>query len=143
MPAVRLEEFRDGGRGAGGTVAFDRRLRPRLGELARQRGGDALRRGGPVVHRAAGAVALEPVADVDVLLEVAGEREREERPARGGQLHAGREAALDDGDVARGEVAREPVDVAVELEALVRGERLAADARAADDDHPEAGDQPA
>ena len=33
------------------------------------------------VHAAAGAVALEPVADVEVLLEVVAEREVEERPA--------------------------------------------------------------
>src|SRR3954451_23387050 len=125
MPAVALNQLGDGGGGAGRAVTLDRRLRPRLGELARQRGGDALGRGGPVVHRAAGAVALEPVADVDVLLEVAREREREERAAGGRQLHARGEPALDDGDVAGGEVAREAVDVAVELEARVSGERPA------------------
>ena len=59
-----------------------------------------------VVHAAAGAVPLQPMADVAVLLEVVPQREVQERPARGrGQLHRRRQAALDDREVAGDEVA--------------------------------------
>ena len=68
------------------------------------------------VHAAAGAVALEPVADVEVLLEVVAQREVEERPLLRGQLHRGRQAALHDRQVAGGQVPVEVVDVGHDLE---------------------------
>ena len=87
-----------------------------------------------------GAVALEPVADVEVLLEVVAEREVEERPPVGGQLHRGRQPALDDREVAGGQVAVEVVDVGAHLEPVgVLGERGRVDARPGDDDHPQLG----
>ena len=60
----------------------------------------ALRRRVLDLERARVAVAGEPVGDVDALLEVALERERDERPAGRDQLHAGGEPALDERDVA-------------------------------------------
>jgi UDP:flavonoid glycosyltransferase YjiC (YdhE family) len=60
---------------------------------------------------------------VAVLLEVVGQREVQERPARGDQLHGRGQAALDDGQVARREVAVEVVDVRPDLQAVVHAER--------------------
>ena len=54
-----------------------------------------------IADAASGAVVLQAPAHVEVLLEVVLERHVEERPLRRGQLHAGREPALHDGDVAR------------------------------------------
>ena len=51
----------------------------------------------------AGTVALQAVADVEVLLEVVAEREVEERAPVRGQLHRRRQAPLDDRQVAGGE----------------------------------------
>ena len=80
---------------------------------------------GPVVlevHEAPGAVALEPVPDVQVLLKVVAERKDEERPLVGGQLHRRRQPALDDRQVAGREVAVEVVDVGADLEPVPLGE---------------------
>ena len=68
-----------------------------------------------VLHATARAVAREPVRDVQLLLEVALEREVEERPPRRDELHRRRQPALHDGDVAGVEPAVEVVDVAVQL----------------------------
>lgn len=48
------------------------------------------------IHPAAGAVTVESVGYVDLLLEVPLQREIEEGAAVGGELHRGREAALHD-----------------------------------------------
>ena len=66
---------------------------------------------------------------MEVLLEVVAEREVEERPAVRGQLHRRRQAALDDREVARREVAVELVDVRADLEPVVRRQRLAGSMR--------------
>ena len=74
---------------------------------------------------------------MEVLLEVVLEREVDERPAVGGQLHRRGQPALDDRQVAGRQVAIEVVDVADDLEALVARQRLGIDARAGDDDRPQ------
>ena len=89
------------------------------------------------VHAASGAVALESVADVEVLLEVVAEREVEERASVRRQLHRRRQAALDDGEIAGGEVPVELVHVGADLEPVVRGQRRRVDPRPGDDDHPQ------
>ena len=58
--------------------------------------------------RRAGAIAVEPVGHVEVLLEMVPEREIEERRSRRRQLHAGGEAALHERQIAGGEM---PVEV--------------------------------
>ena len=103
--------------------AVDRPVVDLAPDLLGDRGGDLVRAVGLEVHAAPGAVALEPVADVEVLLEVVPEREVEERPPVRGQLHRRRQAALDDREVAGGEVAVEVVDVGADLEPVVRGQR--------------------
>lgn len=81
--------------------------------------GDRLGRRVLEVHPPPGAVALQAVADVEVLLEVVPQREVDERPPVGRQLHRGRKAALNDREVAGGEVPVEVVDVGANLEPLV------------------------
>ncbi len=110
-------------------------------DLLRDRVRDHRRRGGLEVHAPAGAVALEPVADVDGLLEVVLEREVEERPAVGGELHRGRQAALHDGEVAGREVLVEVVDERAHLQAVRGGEGRRIDARPGHDDHAQSGDE--
>ena len=93
------------------------------------------------VHAASGVVAREPVADVEVLLEVVAKREVEERAPVRRQLHRSGQTALDDGEVAGGKVPVQLVHVGAHLEPLVRRERRRVDARTCDDDHPQRGDE--
>ena len=95
-----------------------------------------------VVDAAPGAVPLEPVADVEVLLEVVAQRDVDERAAVGGELHARRQAALHDRQVARREVAVELGDVAAVRHAATAGQRPRVDARPGDDDEAQAVDEP-
>ena len=76
-----------------------------------------------VVHASPGAVLLEPVADVEVLLEMVSEREVEEGASVGGELHRRGQPALDDGEVAGGEVAIELGNVRPDLEPVVVRQR--------------------
>ena len=76
------------------------------------------------------------MGDVVVLLEVAAQREEQERPAGGGELHRRGEAAVADREVAGRELPVEPVHVAERLDAVAGGARRV-DARAADEDHPQ------
>ena len=99
--------------------------------------GDQLGRGFLEVDHAAGAVLLKPVADMEVLLEVMAQRNVEERPASGCQLHAGRQAALHNRQIAGGKVPVEVVDVAAHFEAFMPRQRVRVDPGAADNDHPE------
>ena len=95
-----------------------------------------------VRHAPAGAVAVEAVPHVEVLLEVVAQREVEERPPGGRELHRRRQAALDDGEVAGGEV---PVQVRHErpdLDARRRLEGRRVDPRPGHHDHPQAVDPP-
>ena len=63
-----------------------------------------------------GAVPIQPVPDVEVLLEVVPQRHVQERPPVRGQLHRRRQAALHDREVAGGQVPVEVVHVGVDLE---------------------------
>ena len=90
-----------------------------------------------VVHAASRAVALEAVADMAALLEVVAEREVEERPAGGGELHRGRQPALDDGEVTRREVLIEVRHEAADLDAHRAHPAIQIDAGPGDGDHPE------
>src|SRR5262244_1971414 len=112
-----LDEFGDepggAGRAAGLNVAVADGLAGQLGDV----GGDEVGVGGGVVHVLAGSVA-----DVEVLLEVVPEREVEERPLGGGQLHGGGQPTLDDGEVADAQMLVEPVDVAAQIQASALGE---------------------
>ena len=74
-----LEQLGDALRRAGRAAGRDRAVVDRLGERGRDGGGDALGRGVLDLERARVAVAREPVGDVDALLEVVLERERDER----------------------------------------------------------------
>ena len=76
--------------------------------------------------------------DVEVLLEVVAQREVEERPPVGGQLHRRGQPALDDREVAGGQVPVEVVDVGADLEAVAARQRRGVDPRSGDDDHPQA-----
>jgi hypothetical protein len=100
--AGRLEEVGEQGGGAGGAVGGNGAVVDVAADLGGDGGGDVGRARVLVVHVLPGAVALEPVADVEVLLEVVAERELQERPLAGGQLHGGGEPALDDREVASG-----------------------------------------
>src|SRR5438270_10446972 len=73
-------------------------------QLVGHGGGDHLGRRRGVVHAPACAVALEAVGDVEVLLEVVAEREVEEGPVVGRELHRRGQPTLDDGQVAHRQV---------------------------------------
>ena len=126
----------------GGAARLDGPVVDLAADLLGDRRGDDLGRRRLEVHAAARAVAPEPVPHVGVLLEVVAEREVEERPAVGGQLHRRGQASLHDGEVAGGQV---PVEVGHEgpdLQPVVRGQRRRIDPRAGDDDHPQPGHVP-
>src|SRR4051812_19891069 len=124
------DELRDHRRRPRGAVRLDVAVVDRAAaELLRQRRGYLRRAVDGEVHAAPRAVALEPVPDMEVLLEVVAQREVEERPLGRGQLHRRRQTALHHGDVARGEVAVEVVHVRAHLEAVVSGQRRRVDAR--------------
>ena len=136
---LRLEELRDQRGGASGAVALDVGRARAAFKGGDEPVGDRLRRGLGVVDHPARAVALEPVPHVEALLEVALQRRVEERALGGGELHARGEAAVRDGDVARGQLAREVVDVADELDALRCGHGRRIDPRPADHLHAQVG----
>ena len=58
-----------------------------------------------------------------VLLEVVAQREVQERPSGRGELHRRRQAALDDGEVARREMAVQVRDEGADLDARRRASR--------------------
>src|SRR5262249_38721147 len=128
-----------GGGGGGGSGAVGLKVAVADGVAGQfgDVGGDEGGVGGGVVHVLAGAVTVEPVADVEVLLEVVPEREVEERALGGGQLHGGGQPALDDGEVADAQMLVEPVDVAAQLKAGSLGEGRRVDAGAGHHDHPQ------
>ena len=74
---------------------------------------------------------------MEVLLEVVTEREVQERAAVRRELHAGREAALDHGQVARGQMAVQLGDVRPDVQTLVARQRRRIDPRPGHHDHPE------
>ena len=79
LAVTPLQELRDeGGRRRGGA-RLDRAVGGLAAECAPNRIGKCLRARVLVVEPGRGAVAVEPVADVEALLEVARERDRYER----------------------------------------------------------------
>ena len=77
-----------------------------------------------------------------VLLEVVAQREVQERPLGRRQLHRRGQAALDDGEVARREVAVQVGDEGADLDARGRSKALRVDAGAGHRDHAQAVDPP-
>src|SRR5437764_323226 len=70
FPINHLEQLRDRGRGSGGAARIDLAVVDRTADLRGDRGRDLFGPVGLEVHRTTGSVAVEPVADVEVLLEV-------------------------------------------------------------------------
>src|SRR6185437_1202837 len=130
-----LDEFGDEPGGAGRAAGLDVAVADGLAGQFSNAGGDQVGVGPQVVHACAGAIAGQPVPDVEVLLEVVPEREVQERALGGGQLHGGGQAALDYGEVAGAQMLVEAVDVAAYLEAGSPGVGGRVDARAGDHDH--------
>ena len=91
-----------------------------------------------VVHPPAGPVLRQPVRHVHLLLDVVGEREVQERPTGRHQLHRRAQTALDDGEVARGELPVQVRHVAPDLHPRRDGHRCRVDTRPAHHDHPQA-----
>src|SRR4051794_12111211 len=138
---ARLEQLRDRNRGPRGAVRIPRQVVPLSADLLGDRPRDLRRPVGVEVHDTTGAVTLEPVAHVEVLLEVVPEWEGEERPPVRGQLHCRRQAALHDRKVACGQVPVEVVHVRPHLERVGGRQRPRVDARPGDHDHPQLGDE--
>ena len=103
-------------------MRIDRQVVDGAAELGDDHGGEMVGIGRIViVEPPAGAVPLQAVVDVEVLLEVVLQRHVDERPPVGGELHARREPALHDRQIARREVTVEVGHVAVVLHAVARG----------------------
>src|SRR3954454_16830863 len=102
--AGTLEELGDQLRGPPRAAGANRLVVDVPVELRIDRGGDVGRAARGVVHASAGSLPCQSVGAVVVLLEVVAEWEEEERPARRGELHRGREAAVADCDVTRCEI---------------------------------------
>ena len=107
-------------------------------------GGDRLRqdvRGeGLVVQPHPGAVPVQAVSHVEVLLEVVSQRDVEEGATGGRQLHRRGQASLDDGQVRDREVPVEVRHELMDLETVACPDHGRVDARAGDHDHAQAGD---
>jgi hypothetical protein len=96
----RSEQLVEEARCPGGAVGGDGEVVDGLGQLFGDRFGQQVRVAGFGVREVvAGVVAVEAGPDVEVLLEVVLERDVDEGDAEGGELHAGSEAALGDGEV--------------------------------------------
>jgi hypothetical protein len=124
---------------AGGAVPFDRPVVDRAGELTGDRLGERIGLCLTEVHPPSGPVSLQAVMHVESLLEVLPERQVDEGPAGGGEFHAGRQAALDHGQVAGRQVPVEMGHVSAYLDALGSRQGSGVDARASDDEHPKGG----
>ena len=133
-PEQRRDELRRAGRAVGldGRSSTGRSISSAIA-AAMTSGGDVA-----VAQHPARPVALQPVADVALLLEVVLERDVQERPPCRRELHRRREAALDDREVAGDEVAVQVRDERPHLDAGRRVERRRVDPRPGDDDHPQA-----
>src|SRR5207248_9795068 len=116
---ARLEEFGDSLRGSLSAARFDRSVIGLALKLFDDRPGDHFRRRAGEVHRPTGSIAIESVTDMEVLLKVMPQREIDEGPPVGGQLHGGREPTLDQGNVTDGQVPVELVDVGPDLETVL------------------------
>ena len=80
--AWRLQQVSQQGRGLCGAVGLHRAVVDRAVDLGDDGFGQVLGVSGRVVQAPPGAVLREPVGHVDLLLEVAGQRHVDERPAR-------------------------------------------------------------
>jgi hypothetical protein len=78
---------------------------------------------------------------MEVLLEVVLEREVDERPLVGRQLHRGGESALHDRKVAGRQVLVEIANIGPDLEAVVSAQLTGVDARPGHGDHPQLRDE--
>src|SRR2546425_13242973 len=96
FPTNHLDRLGDRGGGACCPARVDGLIVDLAAELLADRSRDLVRTVVLEVHAAARAIALEPVAHVEVLLEVVPQREVEERPAVRSELHRRRQPALDD-----------------------------------------------
>jgi hypothetical protein len=83
-------------------IAFDTDVVDRAAEGLCDGLGDVMSCRSGVVHRDAGAIAAEAVADVVLLLEMVGEREIDKRSAGGRELHGGDRMERSRGRCARG-----------------------------------------
>src|SRR5713226_6193142 len=120
MAIPPLQELGDAGGGAGRAVRLNGLVRDLAANFFGEGGGDDLRRRSFEVHAPTGAVTIEPVPDVEVLLEVVAEREIQKRPPVRGELHRRGEPALDHRNVTRREMAIELVNVCTDLEPVRR-----------------------
>ena len=124
--------------GPGGAVGLDGRRGHRSRERGEELGAQRVGLDEPLVRQQGpGAVPLEAVPDVVVLLEVVAQRHVEERTPGRGELHAGRESPLDHRDVARGEVPPQVGDVAEHRGPLTLRERARVDPGTGHDDEPQ------
>jgi hypothetical protein len=82
--ARQLEQLHEVPGRSGGAVGLDIAVVDLAADLFGDRRRDPLWRGVVEVHATTGPVAFEPMADVEVLLEVVAQREVEERPLLGG-----------------------------------------------------------
>ena len=126
--------------GALGTVGGDRQVVHGLRQAGDELLGDVLGVGVGVRQRPSGAVPVQSVPHVHLLLEVVLERHVEERALRGGQLHRGAEAALHDGHVAGGVVQVEVGQEPAYLDAVRHVQRVPVHARTGHHDHAQARD---
>src|SRR5579872_4356281 len=130
-----LEHLGDQPCGPLGPVGLYRPVARFAGELACDRFGDRLRGRVGVFHAATGAVALETVPHVEVLLEVVPQRNIDEGTPCCGQLHRRREATLHKRDVARAKMTVQLRNVRAHVQAVVRRQRCGIDPRTRNDDH--------
>src|SRR5215470_20323854 len=87
-----------------------------------------------------GAVAIQAMGDVKILLEVIAEREIDEGGAGRRQLHAGGQTALNQREVACGEMTVEIGHEGCDLDADLRVQRPWINARTGDHDHAQSRD---
>src|SRR6266478_4417045 len=119
----RSEKIRQHACGAGGPAGFHGFEFGRLAKRIHHRIGDHVRRRRRELHAPSGAIAVETMGNMKILLEMVLEREVEERRSGGGQLHAGGEAALHQRQIARREMAIEIRHEGIYLDTLRRMER--------------------
>src|SRR5882757_855717 len=103
----RSHKIPEHARGAGRTVGFDGFEIGWRAQRANHRIGNRIRCRRREFHAPSGAISVEPVRDVKILLEMVLERKVEERRSGRGELHAGGEAALHHSEVARRQMAVE------------------------------------
>ena len=119
-----LEQFGDERCGTCGAVTFDWPVVDLAPDLLGDHLGDGVGCCLVEVQHPAGAVLVEPVTDMEVLLEVVTQRNVKERPPGCGQFHAGGQPALHHCQIAGGEMSIQLRDKPAHLEALMLWERV-------------------